>query len=198
MAARVFLVVLPLASAFSVPASAPGRAGQLNAVEKSAAIPFLSRPAKLDGTMIGDVGFDPFLISDTLPDLAWARAAEIKHGRVAMLATLGFVAEEIFQFPTLDTSPDPLAAIVKLPFAANCQVFAVCAAIEFTLLEKQYANEGEPGDFGWDPAMVLLEKSPEYVADMKLKEITHGRLAMMGFFGMLVQNLLFQKPLLSF
>lgn len=39
--------------------------------------------------MIGDFGFDPLGISDTIPSLNYARAAELKHGRVAMLATVG-------------------------------------------------------------------------------------------------------------
>ena len=31
--------------------------------ERSAALPFLPRPIALDGSMVGDVGFDPFYLS---------------------------------------------------------------------------------------------------------------------------------------
>lgn len=39
---------------------------------------------QLDGTMIGDNGFDPLGISETIPNLNYVRAAELKHSRVAM------------------------------------------------------------------------------------------------------------------
>jgi hypothetical protein len=54
--------------------------------ENSEAFPFLNRPEKLDGTMIGDVGFDPLRLAEVQVDLSYARGAEIKHGRIAMLA----------------------------------------------------------------------------------------------------------------
>lgn len=47
---------------------------------------------QLDGTMAGDVGFDPLGLSSIGglgADLYWMREAELKHGRVAMLATVG-------------------------------------------------------------------------------------------------------------
>lgn len=56
----------------------------------SLSIPFAPRPAKLDGTLLGDVGFDPLGLSN-LWDLNWLRAAELKHGRVGMLASFGFL-----------------------------------------------------------------------------------------------------------
>ena len=64
-------------------ASAPGvamRAGTpVMAVERSASIPFLKKPPALDGSMVGDVGFDPLGISTTIielgGDLRYVRAA---------------------------------------------------------------------------------------------------------------------------
>jgi len=38
---------------------------------------------QLDGSMVGDVGFDPLGISNTVNDMKWLRAAELKNGRVA-------------------------------------------------------------------------------------------------------------------
>merc|ERR1719453_1255074 len=70
---------------------------------KSASLPFLECPPKLDGSMAGDVGFDPFGLSnidDVGIDLYWMREAEIKHGRVAMMAAAGVFWVEIFgSFP---------------------------------------------------------------------------------------------------
>ena len=65
------------------------------AVERSAAIPFLKKPPALDGSMVGDMGFDPLGITTTITelggDLKYVREAELMHGRQAMLACVGFV-----------------------------------------------------------------------------------------------------------
>lgn len=80
--------------------------------ERSKALPFLPRPINLDGSMVGDVGFDPFYLSsipknfagfiqppsweetEGLPTLYWMREAELKHSRVAMLAWFGWLATD--------------------------------------------------------------------------------------------------------
>ena len=40
---------------------------------KSAAIPYLDAPPALDGSMAGDVGFDPLWVSSALPDAGWIK-----------------------------------------------------------------------------------------------------------------------------
>merc|ERR1711907_304168 len=62
--------------------------------EKSLALPFAPYPKTLDGTMVGDVGFDPLGLADTPEKLATYRNAEIKHGRLAMLAVVGWLVSE--------------------------------------------------------------------------------------------------------
>ena len=67
--------------------------------------------------MIGDVGFDPLRLAEVQVDLSYARGAEIKHGRIAMLvrrpvlskerpnesllyqATVGFLVQEYVHLP---------------------------------------------------------------------------------------------------
>jgi hypothetical protein len=51
----------------------------------STAIPFMPRPLALDGSLVGDVGFDPLGFAKSKEDLMNYREAEIKHGRLAML-----------------------------------------------------------------------------------------------------------------
>jgi hypothetical protein len=53
--------------------------------QMSESLPFLVRPAALDGTMVGDVGFDPLGFAKSKRDLLYYREAEIKHARLAML-----------------------------------------------------------------------------------------------------------------
>jgi hypothetical protein len=52
---------------------------------------------QLDGSLPGDRGFDPLGLSnidDLGLDLYWLREAELKHARVAMLASFGALAQE--------------------------------------------------------------------------------------------------------
>ena len=89
------LALLPLGSvAFSQAGPLSVRTGSLQA-EKSKAVPFLPRPEKLDGSLVGDVGFDPLLITDTLPDLQYARTAELKNGRVAVSEFLYLLRQDV-------------------------------------------------------------------------------------------------------
>eukprot|EP00640_Fibrocapsa_japonica_P005517 CAMPEP_0113934960 /NCGR_PEP_ID=MMETSP1339-20121228/2197_1 /TAXON_ID=94617 /ORGANISM="Fibrocapsa japonica" /LENGTH=97 /DNA_ID=CAMNT_0000936947 /DNA_START=116 /DNA_END=405 /DNA_ORIENTATION=+ /assembly_acc=CAM_ASM_000762 len=59
--------------------------------EKSPSLPFMDAPANLDASMPGYVGFDPLGFSDSF-SVDFLREAELKHGRIAMLATVGWVA----------------------------------------------------------------------------------------------------------
>merc|ERR1719253_982055 len=80
------------ASAFA-PASSGARASTSLAAKKSEALPFLPYPANLEG-YVGDVGFDPLRFSDFAP-MDFLREAELKHGRICMLAWTGFCAVDI-------------------------------------------------------------------------------------------------------
>merc|ERR1719247_2627870 len=98
-----------------VPARAPTHANAAALmIERSAAIPFLKKPPALDGAMAGDVGFDPLGFTTTITelggDLKYVREAELMHGRVSMLATVGF------WFPAIvgKLPGDGLVAIVRV------------------------------------------------------------------------------------
>merc|ERR550514_314881 len=51
-----------------------------------------------DGTLAGDMNFDPLGISNSPESLAWYREAEIKHARLAMLAAVGWPLSELTNF----------------------------------------------------------------------------------------------------
>ena len=61
----------------------------------SQALPWMARPAALDGSMVGDVGFDPLGFAKNSEDLMNYREAEIKHARLAMLAAAGWPISEL-------------------------------------------------------------------------------------------------------
>jgi hypothetical protein len=52
-----------------------------------------------DGTMVGDKGFDPLGLADSVEKLRVYREAELKHGRLAMLAALGWPVSEALDAP---------------------------------------------------------------------------------------------------
>merc|ERR1711966_399255 len=66
------------------------------------AIPFADPPADLPQDMVGYVGFDPLGFS-TLFDIKFLREAELKHGRVAMLAAAGSIFQDIYTFQGTET-----------------------------------------------------------------------------------------------
>lgn len=147
--------------------------------------------------MVGDAGFDPLRLAEVQVDLIYARGAELKHGRVAMLATVGFVVQEYVQLPGADyANPQPLTAPWTVPMGANLQILLLAGAIELATADKTYGDT--PWDLGFDPLAFQEGKSQAEFDDLQLKELTNGRLAMMAFVGMTVQTLLFDKPLLQF
>merc|ERR1719222_203266 len=60
----------------------------------SASVPFLVHPKQLDGWVGGEKGFDPLGTTDAIP-VYIMREAELKHGRVCMLATIGWIATDL-------------------------------------------------------------------------------------------------------
>ena len=55
----------------------------------SISLPFVDAPTHLTGFLTGDVGFDPLGFADET-NLARMREAELRHGRLAMVATWGW------------------------------------------------------------------------------------------------------------
>jgi hypothetical protein len=110
---------------------------QLNA--KSRALPFLESPAKLDGTLIGDFGFDPLGFTDTLQTLNYVQAAELKHSRVSMLAVVGFIIQQKFHF--LTSEADPFKAIAAVGYGPNLQILSFIGVIELATWDKTFKGE---------------------------------------------------------
>ena len=91
MKLAVCLLAAPVAGL--VAPAAPARTTALNA-EMSKALPFLTAPKGLKGYIGEEAGFDPVGFAEIM-DIKWMREAEIKHGRVAMLATIGYTYPEM-------------------------------------------------------------------------------------------------------
>jgi len=87
--------------------------------DRSLAMPFLSSPPNLDGTMAGDVGFDPLGFTNYF-DLKWLREAELKHGRICMLGCLGFLTQEKVRPPSLRSAPNGWPQLRSAPSLPSC------------------------------------------------------------------------------
>jgi light-harvesting complex I chlorophyll a/b binding protein 4 len=208
------------ASSFSPCASVLVYAGT-NAVcglsmQKSAAIPYLDKPPALDGKYEGDVGFDPLWISSALPDAGWIkylREAEIKHGRVAMLAATGAIFQDMVQFQGTETLVGSAKmtgahdALLKLEYAKDSKVatmhqmllwIGVLEMASAVAVAQMWKGETarEPGDFGFDP--LGFGKDAAALSTYRLKEIKNGRLAMIGIGGMVHHYILTGKGPLQF
>ena len=100
----LFIVAIGLARtagalSYNAPLSAVSRVSSPSMMAKSKALPFLEQPAHLDGSMAGDVGFDPLGLGSAY-NMKWMREAELKHGRMCQLAWLGYVAVDLgIKFP---------------------------------------------------------------------------------------------------
>lgn len=174
----------------------------LNVDDMSRSLPFLVAPEKLDGSMPADFGFDPMGLSEIQQDLLYARWAEIKHGRICMLAILGMVTQEYGPFGSgwhvpgeqFSETADPLAAVAKVGFAGNLQIFLAIGIIELTNFNKHYEN-GMPGDIGWDFIGLTKGMTPDELKERQEQEIVHGRLAMVAFLGAVAETLGHEKLL---
>jgi len=132
--------------------------------------------------------FDPagFSKKGDEPGFRNLRAAEIKHGRVAMMAALGAVVQHFVQFPGFTEVPKGLGAVVTTPgtygFAA---LFVASGALELGVWTESPSKE--PGNFG-DPAGL-----GQYTTEMRNRELNNGRMAMFAALGIVSAELLTGK-----
>jgi len=183
----------------------------------SVALPWAIAPATLDGSLLGDVGFDPLGFSTVpvgpwfngfagregkLGDLTWYREAELIHGRISQLAVVGFISPGLFgtlpgnEWTGLDaySNTNPIEAFSQVPGLALLQIFLFATFLEIKrigIIREEGANF-TPGDLrigqtGWNP--FGLNYSPEEYQEKRLQELKHSRLAMLGVFGLWAQAL---------
>jgi hypothetical protein len=137
--------------------------------------------------------FDPLGLSKNKSDAVMIhhRESELKHGRVAMAACLGWYLTAGGVHPAFNSelSSDPIKAMVELPLVGWMQIVFTCGAVEW-LAEKIKERPGyEPGDLLG--AAYWVDNSDAGWVDYQNKELTNGRLAMLAFMGIFVQDLYF-------
>ncbi len=175
-------------------------------------MPFLSEPINLKG-LPGFKGFDPFGFSELInvkflqeagivlgfDELADVLSLEIKHARVAMLATVGFVATEFVTLPGEAFNVSPIEAHdAAVASGSAFQVLTFIVALEFVsyvAVKQMLDGSGrEPGDFGFDPLGFYNGKSLDVKKRLRAQELENGRTAMLAFAGIVTQSVATGKP----
>ena len=120
----IFALLAGSAAAFA-PASQSSRSSALSAVEDQI------------GVLPPTGFFDPLKLA-TEDNFADYRARELKHGRVAMLAVIGYIVPEVYRFggdiapglPFADV-PNGVAALNAIPSLGWAQMFFLVGAVDY-------------------------------------------------------------------
>ena len=134
------------------------------------------------------------------------REAELTHGRVAMLAVVGFLVGEAVESKTFLFNGEIQGPAIDQLQQVNPILFALLGALiakaETVRAEKgwvepskvRYDRPGQlrdsyvPGDLNFDPLQLAPEDPDEFFA-MQTKELQNGRLAMIAAAGFIAQEL---------
>jgi hypothetical protein len=147
--------------------------------------------------------FDPagFCTDCSEGKLCFYREVELKHGRVGMLAALGFLVGEnfhplfggdidvpaylAFQQTPLETFWPAVVAAVAIPEIYSVFTFnqPVAGSERWTM-----QTDRDPGDLQFDP-LGLAPEDPEEFKELRTKELNNGRLGMIAAAGMIAQEL---------
>jgi len=145
--------------------------------------------------------FDPVGFTEDKSEgkIRFYREVELKHGRLGMLAALGFLVGENFH-PLFGGNIDDPAylAFQQTPLQTFWPfVVSAIAILEvFSVFTFNSPAGGEPwsirsdhvpGDLGFDP-LNLKPTDPEEFKTMQTKELNNGRLAMLAAAGMILQE----------
>jgi hypothetical protein len=127
---------------------------------------------------------------------SFLREAELKHGRLAMVASVVIPLVEIY------TDDLGINQFQKFPDSVQLSLVALMFVSEFSSMLRGWENptvklfrlkeDYQPGDFGF----ALWNKDDVKMGVLMDKELNNGRLAMFGVLGMIVQELVTQKQLL--
>jgi len=141
-------------------------------------------------TETGNVVWDPLGLAKNADEenLNLLRAAELKHGRVSMLAVVGWLwtatgthfegmlsYKQGISFADCAAAGDPIAAAAKVPGSGIGQIILAIGAVEL-ILEGKYPCYKYAGDFG----VARVTQDPVKLKELQTIELKHGRLAMIG------------------
>lgn len=143
--------------------------------------------------ILGNKGFDPLNCSTNINTLKKYREAETKHGRLAMLASVGWPLTEIYHpyLSKMYNMPNLLSDNGKVPSILNggldkinpaffMAVIIFASALEFPYINKKYDKDSITGDLGFDPLKLYKDRDVVSKVKLELKELNNGRIAMLA------------------
>jgi hypothetical protein len=126
------------------------------------------------------------------------RAAELKHGRVSMLAVVGYLIQESYRLPgtidldgtTFASIPNGVGAIGAISSFGWLQIVASIGYWELIGWEDRKNENGEVGDFQFGSYLDTKKvQSAEDVKAIRTKELQNGRLAMLAIFELITHDI---------
>jgi light-harvesting complex I chlorophyll a/b binding protein 1 len=137
--------------------------------------------------------FDPLGLSTKASPEQFARwrTVELKHGRISMLAIIGYVVPEFFRWPgAIDLHgtmfadiPNGIDAIFALPPVGLAQLFAIIGLVD---------NDGL-----WSYDIGKPDLAPEVLEKRLTQELQHGRLAMIAILELFHHDIVSDGPLIQ-
>jgi len=183
---KIAVIIFALASSATafVPATPKNVAVSTTSLNALSDMPGFTAPFK---------GFDPLELADLGSEetLAWFRAAELKHSRVAMLATSGYLFQAAgFHFPGMlskDVSFESLSALKPfdswdaVPEAGKQQIIGLIFLSEI-ISESQSPHYLKGGDLPTIifPPVDFSKVDAETLKTRQNRELNNGRLAMIA------------------
>lgn len=148
---------------------------------------------------LGLLGSGPY--GDRLANFNHYRSVELKHGRIAMAATLGMLVQENYRFDgylapsrglEFSDVPNGLDALDVVPLEGWVQMAVVIGMHE--VLVKERPGKA-PGNFGTGYFGVALDDQSSKQLRLLNVEVQNGRLAMLGILGMFASENVHGEPL---
>lgn len=160
--------------------------------------------------MIGNKGFDPLNCATNIITLRRYREAELKHGRLAMLASVGWPLSEKYHpyLSNLINKENLLAVGGKAPSLLNgglekinpaffMMIIILSTTIESLAISKKYDKNIIPGDLAFDPLKLYSTKDVKTKRELELKELNNGRLAMIAITYYVISEFITKMPIIK-
>jgi len=133
--------------------------------------------------------YDPLKFSSykTKEQMLQFREAELTHGRVSMLASLGFLVQENYHPFFSGTNGVHWEIIPKAPNVVWFGIALGAGICEAARIQAMKEPGYIPGDIGFDP-LGIRPTDPKEFRKMQERELSHGRLAMLAAAGFIIQE----------